>query len=290
MALSAFAGGLLNATIPRVSDRFSTSTPTTIPFVSRYNTTFHIERAKLERAADFVPPSTVTSSPTEPVTLSENDDTLELLFRFVYCEVHVDLDAIPFRSVAELAEAAEKYMVYSAMTVSYLYMKSHANENALEVFEFAAKHNHRDLLNIAAPYTIGSDLRFLEPKVSPSFVLPWVNFNNKYQQIAQRCMYVLDVKRNVHRWDHIEPDDEDDTVQPCGLGDDEEETWGWLKREVTHALFMSGGCALLDLDKVFTSEMLYSLEYCKFCDQTLRYWKRELKRQVAGVRAFTTFM
>ncbi|TRM57747.1 hypothetical protein BD626DRAFT_513926 [Schizophyllum amplum] len=280
-----------NAT-PRVSERFSTSTATTIPFVSYDNVTFHIERAKLERAADFVPPSTVTSSPTDPVPLSEYSDTLDLLFRFVDGEVHVHLDAVDFSRAAQLAEAAEKYMVYSAMTVSHLYMKGQAKEHAIRVFEYAAKHNHRDILDVAAPYTIGTDLHIIQSRVPASFILPWVTFNDAYQQIAQHCTDFLNYKRTATRRDHEEPDEdrEEYVVQPCGLEADEEETWSWLSREVTHALLTSGGRALLDLDRVFTPEMLYSVEYCKYCDKTLRGWKAKLARQVEDVKAFTTFL
>lgn len=99
------------------------ATPTSIAFVSSDNVTFYIDRAKLDRAADFSPPALVSSSPTDPVRLAESSETLELLFRFVYCDVDIDLTSHSFYDIEKLAMSAEKYQVFSALAVCRLYMK-----------------------------------------------------------------------------------------------------------------------------------------------------------------------
>lgn len=218
-----------------VSSRFAATTPTTIAFVSRDNTTFHIERAKLDRAADFSPPSSIASAPTELVRLTEHSRTLDLLFRYVYCDVTIDLDQYTFNDMSLLAEAADKYLVFSAMSVCRLYMKGQYMAHPIEVMIYAVKHDHRDILDVAAPYTIGNDLAFIKTILPASHVPAWVQFNDEYQSIARGTE--IDPPR-------YHPGDSDDTK--CDLGDEADETWSWLTREVSHTLLKTGARALLD--------------------------------------------
>lgn len=59
----------------------------------------------------------------EIVQLTEAAVTLEHLFRFCYPDRHPDVEAMKFDVLALLAEAAEKYEVYSAMNICKIYMK-----------------------------------------------------------------------------------------------------------------------------------------------------------------------
>lgn len=59
----------------------------------------------------------------ETVDLSERSTTLELLLQFMYRQRQPDLEEVEFSTLASLAEAAEKYEVYSAMQVCKLYMR-----------------------------------------------------------------------------------------------------------------------------------------------------------------------
>ncbi|TRM57748.1 hypothetical protein BD626DRAFT_513927 [Schizophyllum amplum] len=299
-----------------VSSRFATSTPTTIAFVSRDNTTFHIERTKLDRAADFSPPSSVASSPTELVHLSENAVTLDLLFRYVYNEVNVNLDQFTIDQVASLATAAEKYIVFSAMSVCRLYMKNHYKTDPIQVLEYAVQHDLRDIVDAAAPYTIGNDLTLMQSVLPASHLLPWVMFNDEYQKIAREVA-------------STGPDPiSDHSDSKCELGDEEEETWSWIIHRVSHILLKTGGRALLDMYtqvqaerrrgheigawptsdmdlratlgtdagplpdayQMFTAEMLHSVARCEGCDAALRQWRDEIVDEVGKIKPFTTFL
>ena len=65
----------------------------------------------------------ITFAPTEPARLDEGADVLELLFRFACFDEHVNLDQAPFKVVAELAEAAQKYIVHTAIAACRVYVK-----------------------------------------------------------------------------------------------------------------------------------------------------------------------
>lgn len=243
---------------------------------------FNIERARLDRAADFVPPQDLQSSPTELVPLTEDAGTLDLLFRFVYCERHVSLEGMSFERIAALAEAAEKYLVYSAMAICHIYMKAQYKAHPLEFMQYAIRH-YPELVDTVAPYTVGNELVIMKDILPGGYVVPWVLFNTAYYEIAQHTTRWIN--KHLGHYGPIQCHN-----RPCALGEGEDEAWGWLERELAHALLTTGGRGLLDLDKVFTDEMMHSLERCEGCQQTLRLWKKELERVVGEVPKFTSFL
>ena len=93
-----------------------------ITFVSSDNTLFHIHRKNLEAHAVGFPPAEIDTC-GEMVRLTEDSVTLELLFAFMYPRRHPDLECTPFELLAPLAEAAEKYEVFSAMNICKIRMR-----------------------------------------------------------------------------------------------------------------------------------------------------------------------
>ena len=57
------------------------------------------------------------------IQLPEKSVILDLLFRFCYPERHPELNDLAFDILAELAEAAEKYKVFSAISICRIAMK-----------------------------------------------------------------------------------------------------------------------------------------------------------------------
>lgn len=95
---------------PRTSARFSdSSAPGVVPLVSSDNVVFYIDRVKLEHEAHAFPPSSATLAFNETIPLDEDEETLNLLFAFVYQDHHVRLELVEFSVLARLAEAVEKY-------------------------------------------------------------------------------------------------------------------------------------------------------------------------------------
>lgn len=64
----------------------------------------------------------MTSSSSEKIILDEDAATLELLFRFVYFDIPINLAALPLLLVDDLAEAAHKYVVHTAIVACHAYM------------------------------------------------------------------------------------------------------------------------------------------------------------------------
>ena len=90
----------------------------TVTFKSADDVHFRIHLGNLKACTEgFVPPD--IASFEDVVRLSEDALTLELLFQFIYPRPQPDLQSLQsleFDVVAALAEAAEKYQVYPAMS------------------------------------------------------------------------------------------------------------------------------------------------------------------------------
>ena len=93
-----------------------------IIFESSDNILFHVHRKNLETHAAGFPPAEIDTC-GETVQLTEDGATLELLFAFMYPRRHPDLESTPFVPLASLAEAAEKYEVFSAMNMCKIRMR-----------------------------------------------------------------------------------------------------------------------------------------------------------------------
>lgn len=88
-----------------------------IVFRSVDGTLFNIHRCNLRCASDGPFSEDFPATPGEKVELTEDADTLETLFSFVYPGVYPSLVDMPFAELALVAEAAEKYRVASAMAM-----------------------------------------------------------------------------------------------------------------------------------------------------------------------------
>jgi hypothetical protein len=69
------------------------------------------------------------------VQLPESAATLHLLFRFCYPERHPDLEGLEFNILASLADATEKYKLYSAMNVCKIRMRCELKHFDLKILE-----------------------------------------------------------------------------------------------------------------------------------------------------------
>lgn len=88
---------------------------------------FKVHRRNLEvhsevfAGADAISPD--GSSGDEAVSLSETSTVLDLLLQHMYRGPQLDLRKIDFKSLAGLAEAAEKYQVFGASNICQMYMR-----------------------------------------------------------------------------------------------------------------------------------------------------------------------
>lgn len=83
---------------------------------------FKIHRRNLEFATGGFPPSDFETL-NEIVQLTEQSSTLEILFQYVYPLRQPDISSVSFDTLALVAEAAEKYQVFSAIYICKIMMQ-----------------------------------------------------------------------------------------------------------------------------------------------------------------------
>lgn len=279
--------------------KFSVSTQTTAAFVSCDKRVFHVEREDLDRMTHFMPPPNAFIPPAPPPKLLEDSYTLELLFRFVNSEEDIDLDRPSFSTVAALAEAAQKYQVYSATTVCRQYMKSQAKAHPVEVMQYAAKHDFRDILDAVAPYTVGTAVATMQEILPDHYLIPWVLFNDAHQQAMQAMVKgqfdkeVLHVTQENMKYYWTDPEEVwfPPPKEACGLGDKQQATWDAIHKRIMYALVSTGG--QLDIFGALSvkDDMFARLESCPYCYTRLFEWREYAWRVIDNkIRDFTSLL
>ncbi|THU79279.1 hypothetical protein K435DRAFT_698180 [Dendrothele bispora CBS 962.96] len=118
-----------------------------------------------------------TSPPTqssEIVHLSESSTVLDLMFQYMYLQPQPDLRKVDFDIVKDLAEAVEKYWVYSAMGALHVRMIEHIPSQPVEVLLYAIRHNYPELINESAEATLEFPPYPMLQRVPPEVFSAWV--------------------------------------------------------------------------------------------------------------------
>ncbi|KAF7300351.1 hypothetical protein HMN09_00918400 [Mycena chlorophos] len=146
-------------------------------FQSSDGVLFRVHSKYLEACTEGFPPVEHLLGEPEIVHLTEPAAILELLFEYVYPRRHPTLDGAttPFALLAQVAEAAEKYQVFPAMTPCSMRMRDNARVHPTEVMTYAAKHGYPHILSKIAPHMLRLPLIDVVEKLPPHLVLPWVS-------------------------------------------------------------------------------------------------------------------
>ncbi|KAG6916789.1 hypothetical protein DXG01_005312 [Tephrocybe rancida] len=156
---------------PVISDKFNASDADVV-FKSSDNVLFHIHRKNLETHSEAFPPSEFSTN-GEVVPLTEDASTLNNLFECVYPRRSSPIERLPFEYLSKLAEAAEKYEIFSAMVVCKMRLKQLAANNPVEIFNYASKHGYPEILSVAAPFLLDIPPDKAVMMLLPHLVVPW---------------------------------------------------------------------------------------------------------------------
>ncbi|KAJ7165497.1 hypothetical protein C8R43DRAFT_878508, partial [Mycena crocata] len=141
---------------------------------------FKVYRKNLEVHSDIFGDASSVTKPEngdDVVRLSESAEVLDLLFQYMNRQLPPDLDTMDFRICAGLAEAAEKYVVYSALRPCRRRMKESLRDHPLEVLDYAMKHHQFDLVNEAARESMGAEMESAMSILAPDVFKTWVSPN-----------------------------------------------------------------------------------------------------------------
>ncbi|KAF8956957.1 hypothetical protein BDZ97DRAFT_1670745, partial [Flammula alnicola] len=136
---------------------------------------FKVHRKNLELGTGAFPPSDLFDTQGEVTCLTETADVLAIMFQFVYPRRHPDLEDVDFQLVIQVAEAVEKYEVFSAMNTCRLRLRHFIPEHAAEIMGHFVKHNYPSMINECVPYLARSPLLDVLDRLPPECILPWVS-------------------------------------------------------------------------------------------------------------------
>jgi len=126
----------------RVSEIFN-SPDADVVVRSADNIAFLLHKKNLECSTGSSPPADTPVDPNETVHLTESGETLEILFHAIYPRPFPEerMKELKFKPFMLLAEAAEKYAVYSMISVCKLYMREVLYPTTTEFYTAARRKN-----------------------------------------------------------------------------------------------------------------------------------------------------
>ncbi|KZT05307.1 uncharacterized protein LAESUDRAFT_681702 [Laetiporus sulphureus 93-53] len=135
---------------PKVSERFNAS-DSDITAISSDGILFKVHRRNLEMHSEGF----ISQRDENVITAAEKASVLELLFQYMYRQPQPNLAMVPFFDLALLAEAVEKYHVFSAQEVCKAHMRANISAEPIIVLSYATRYGYHDLCDEAAPRTVG---------------------------------------------------------------------------------------------------------------------------------------
>ncbi|KAJ7877609.1 hypothetical protein B0H13DRAFT_2200535 [Mycena leptocephala] len=146
---------------------------------------FEAHSKNLELYSGGFPPANfadVGGDEREVVQMTETSSVLALLLQYVHNQRQPDSSRFQFETLAGLAEAAEKYLVFSAMEVCKIQMRLSIPTHPVRVLAYAAKHGYPELRDIAAPLTISASLQSVEAAMHdmPEILIAWVKYREGF--------------------------------------------------------------------------------------------------------------
>ncbi|KAF5380014.1 hypothetical protein D9615_006294 [Tricholomella constricta] len=184
---------------------------------------FYINHKNLQTNTRAFPPAEFDTH-GEVVPLTETSATLELLFQFIYPERHPHLDTAPFETLAPLAEAAEKYEVFSAMNVcrfriKYIVNRSMPAWSSLPIlqeltartrhrntqYSTSVAHGYKEIMREAIPYLLDTPLDEVVQKLCTPLVVPWVRYREGWDRTVFETIEAASSHGFYHPPDEITP-------------------------------------------------------------------------------------
>ncbi|KAJ7910252.1 hypothetical protein B0H13DRAFT_611187 [Mycena leptocephala] len=151
----------------------------------------------LEMYGEGFPPSALASvsrdvetAQPEVVQMTERSDILELLLKYMHLQRQPDLSRHKFDTLAGLAEAAEKYFVYSAMDVCRIRMGLYVQDHPARVLAHAIKHNYPELRDVAVPFTLTMPLSTMKVLLqdAPHAFIAWVQYREGFIEVMRSSL------------------------------------------------------------------------------------------------------
>ncbi|KIJ94847.1 hypothetical protein K443DRAFT_134593 [Laccaria amethystina LaAM-08-1] len=216
----------------------------------------------LEIYSGGFPPATLMNAPDpgEIVQMPEMSAVLKLLLQYMHNDRQPDSSKIPFKVLCPLAEAVEKYMVFSAMEV---FSREAIPQHPVEVLYYSVKHDYPELAKIALPLTVSVSFKEINEvmKERPDIVLKWVEYRESWLDVL-KFVYEKPVRGSQHKGGSLE----------CDL-------WAVFHRETLQEV--AGDVKMAQSFSSILQRNLHYIQDCHYCTSRASLWARAVENRMS---------
>ncbi|THU78391.1 hypothetical protein K435DRAFT_973553 [Dendrothele bispora CBS 962.96] len=181
------------------------------------------------------------------------------------------LEDIRFPLLMRLAEAAEKYVVYSAIAICMMKMKDFLPENAEKIFYFAVEHNRESLYYPLALSLVHKPLSEIVFKIPSKVYIPWSLYR---EQWLQTLSYITELGP---------------TTQVTCPHNNQSHEINWKRR--IHEVYASAQIAANPSDiSNFNFHDLFDVNSLGACDNFSVHWRGEVEAKINEMKDFKSFV
>lgn len=205
------------------------------------------------------------------VSLQETAEILRLILRYTHNVRVPRLDEISFDFLASLAEAVEKYMIYSAMEFCRVKMENAMGDHPNEIFVYSVKHNYPDLADKAAKLTLRNPASGLLASIQKAglrddIALRWFRYHDRWME----TLVQLPVSLTTH--------DDYSNSEYCSL-------WEPFQLRVFEAIRHDLGALDRFLDIINNEQG--TLSRCPHCRLGKNSWALEVKEKIKNLPQYS---
>ncbi|TFK70765.1 hypothetical protein BDN72DRAFT_896213 [Pluteus cervinus] len=130
----------------------------------------------LESHADGFPPASLGKRKrVNHMDIEEDSEVTSLMLHLMHKQPQPDLRQTPISILVRLAEAAEKYLIYSAMNICRVVLNTRTSEAPLGILAYAIKHGYHEVADVAGPLSLGESWNEARNELGPSGVMLWAS-------------------------------------------------------------------------------------------------------------------
>ncbi|TFK70764.1 hypothetical protein BDN72DRAFT_818421 [Pluteus cervinus] len=206
--------------------------------------------------------------------IEEDSDVLSLMLDFMHKQPQPDLQQLQIKVLVRLAEAAEKYLIYSAISICRVMIGNRIPEAPLEILGYAIKHNYHNIANKAAPLSLESSWNDARRELGASGLILWAEYREYFHSLFRGRLYPV----QFHPPFQYAP-------RLCSEYD--------IQVNVLNRLFKSPGTVLSEgwKDQQMASvDLEHDMEPCSDCEEGLRLWLQNLVDAAELFPKFSTLL
>ncbi|KAF9472587.1 hypothetical protein BDN70DRAFT_886834 [Pholiota conissans] len=196
--------------------------------------------------------------------LEESADVLKLMLQFMHHAPHPSLRNVPFTLLSSLAEAVEKYTIFSAIELCKVHMSFRAQEHPIDVLVYALRHNYPEIANETAALSLSPNhTEFMSKAIAAglrdSDKLRWFCYRNIWDNARRAGLK----RRPSHpkKTGQAKP-------SKCEL-------WEPFIDNVLHAVARENGCEVDEFVAIINKDAL-AMKSCSSCMSGVYTWEMEV--------------